>query len=282
MPTAPLSQRLNSAFCPTPERLADPVSDGSRTDALTTHGPGWVEPFVQEDGHTRSLHFTYGELQSRMDKRQPWSLAVDYTRTMMAFLLLLPEPASIAMIGLGGGSLAKFCYRHLPDCRITVVEINPHVIALRRDFCVPDNDARFEVVQADGAAFVATPGHPVDVLLVDGFDHTGQPAALCSQAFYDNCFLALSPQGVLAVNLHSDDANFALRAERIRRSFGGNAVEIISPEQSNCIVFASRGAPLSPRRIRLQTSLARLGGDARAELKPEFNRVVWVMKDLQS
>jgi hypothetical protein len=27
-------------------------------------------------------------------------------------------------IGLGGGSLAKFCYRHLPNSRITVVEIN--------------------------------------------------------------------------------------------------------------------------------------------------------------
>ena len=119
MPTAPLSQRSNSAFCPPPERLVDSASDGPHTDALTAHGPGLVEPFVQEDGHTRSLHFTRGELQSRMDKRQPWSLAVDYTRTMMAFLLLLPEPASIAMIGLGGGSLAKFCYRHLPDCRIT-------------------------------------------------------------------------------------------------------------------------------------------------------------------
>ena len=277
-----LSQHLNSGFYPQLERLTDTPPDGQGTDALTAHEPDFAEPFVQEDGHTRSLHFTHGELQSRMDKRKPWSLEVDYTRTMMAFLLLVPEPASIAMIGLGGGSLAKFCYRHLPDCHITVVEINPHVIALRRDFCVPDDDARFEVLQADGAAFAAAPGRSVDVLLVDGFDYTGQPAALCSQGFYDDCFLALSPQGVLAVNLHHDDANYALWAERIRRSFGGNAVEIPSPEKSNCIVLASRGAPLSPRRIKLQTSLARLGGAARAELKPEFNRVVWAMKDLDS
>ena len=161
-----------------------------------------------------------------------------------------------------------------------MVEINPHVIALRRDFCVPDDDARFEVLEGDGAAFVANAGHSVDVLLVDGFDHTGQPDALCSHAFYDDCFSALAPDGVMAVNLHYNDASYALWAERIRRSFGGNAVEIPALEKSNCIMFASRGAPLSPRSIKLQTSLARLGNDARTELKAEFTRIVWAMKDL--
>ena len=84
----------------------------------------------------------------------------------------------------------------------------------------------------------------------------------------------------MAVKLHYDDGGYPLWAERIRRSFGGNAVEIPALEKSNCIVFASRGAPLSPRRIKLQTSLARLSSDARAELKPEFACMVWAMKDL--
>ena len=35
------------------------------------------------------------------------------------------------MIGLGGGSLVRFCHRHLPHSRMTVVEINPAVVALR-------------------------------------------------------------------------------------------------------------------------------------------------------
>ena len=55
----------------------------------------------------------------------------------------------------GGGSLAKFCYRHLPDTCITVVEINPHVIALRDEFKVPPDDRRFRVVEADGVHFAA-------------------------------------------------------------------------------------------------------------------------------
>ena len=244
--------------------------------------PHDTKPFVHDDGHTRSLHFTASELQSRMDTRSPWQLAVDYTRTMMGFLLFAPAPGHMAMVGLGGGSLAKFCYRHLPACRITVLENNPHVIALRRDFFVPDNDARFEVLQGDGAAFVADPPVRFDVLLVDGFDHQGQPAALCSQAFYDDCFAALAPEGVLAVNLHHDDPEYAVWVERILRSFAGNAVEVLAPEKSNCIVFASRAAWLSPRRLRLRSSLAALDEQARAQLQPEFQRIAWLMKDLDT
>lgn len=217
-----------------------------------------------------------------MDTRSPWQLAVDYTRTMMGFLLFKPAPVRLAMIGLGGGSLAKFCYRQLAACRVTVLENNPHVIALRRDFLIPDDDARFEVLQGDGAVFVASPPAHFDVLMVDGFDHQGQPAALCSQQFYDDCFAALAPDGVLVVNLHHDDPDYALWLARILRSFAGNAVEVLAPEQSNCIVFASRGALLSPRRIHLRSSLAMLDEQARAQLKSEFKRIAWLMKDLDT
>lgn len=239
-----------------------------------------IKPFVHNDGHVKSLHFTMDELQSRTNLLSPYLLEVDYTRTMMGFLLFNSAPASIAMVGLGGGSLAKFCYRQLPECRMTVVEINPHVIALRREFEVPDDNARFNVVEADGAAFVGLLSAQFDVLLIDGFDHDGQPAALCSQRFYEDCFAALTPDGILAVNLHHDNEDYPVWVERIRRSFNGNAVEIITPEKSNCIVFASRGKPFSPRSLNLQASLSKLDSQARVHLKPEFSRIAWSMKSL--
>ena len=82
-------------------------------------------PFVLQDQGIRSLHFTHGEVQSSMRVARPDELQVDYTRTMMGFLLLNPRPRRITMIGLGGGSLAKFCHRHLRWARMTVVENNP-------------------------------------------------------------------------------------------------------------------------------------------------------------
>ncbi len=240
----------------------------------------YVKPFVREDGASRSLHFTLGELQSRMLVHQPSRLDVDYTRTMMGFLLFQPAPAHIGMIGLGGGSLAKFCHRHLRASRMTVLEINPHVIALRREFQVPDDDERFMVIAADGALYLQTETPRFDVLLVDGFDHEGQPAALCSQHFYDDCFAALGDKGVLVVNLHSDHPDYPLLVGRISRSFSGNAVEVMAAEKSNAVVFASRGPALSPRRVNLAQSLSGLDEAARVQLKPELARVAWEMKDL--
>jgi hypothetical protein len=52
------------------------------------------------------------------------ALELEYTRGMMAFLLFQRMPRDIALIGLGGGSLAKYIHRHLPDSRLTALEIN--------------------------------------------------------------------------------------------------------------------------------------------------------------
>lgn len=240
----------------------------------------FTAPFVQDTGASKSLHFTHGELQSMMLTDAPWRLELDYTRTMMGFLLFNPAPTHIGMIGLGGGSLAKFCHRHLHASRMTVLEINPHVIALRREFQVPDDDERLQVIAADGALFLQTETPAFDVLLVDGFDHDGQPAALCSQRFYDDCLAALAPDGLLVVNLHYQHPDYPLLVERIRRSFGGNAVEIVVEEKTNSIVLASKGPAISPRRLSLQRSLAGLDDEARQQLKPELGRVLWEMKNL--
>ena len=140
-------------------------------------------PIVYADHHHISMRFRHGELQSLMSVQQPNRLELPYTITMMGILLLIPKPRHILMVGLGGGSLAKFCYQHLSEARITVVEINPHVIAMRRHFQLPDDDARLEVVCADGAEFVRDTRETFDAILVDGFDADGQSAQLSSKAF---------------------------------------------------------------------------------------------------
>ena len=238
----------------------------------------YVKPFVQNDSTGKSLHFTLGELQSRMLSSAPWQLDLDYTRTMMGFLLFNPAPAHIGMIGLGGGSLVKFCHRSLPLSKMTVLEINPHVIALRREFLVPNDDERLTVIAADGALFLHTETPLFDVLLIDGFDHQGQPAALSSPGFYADCFAALSPGGVLVVNLHYDHPDYPVLVARISRAFAGNAVEIVAVEKSNSIVFASTGAAISPQSMNLRSALAGLSEEARPSLRAELGRVLWEMK----
>ena len=150
------------------------------------------------------------------------------------------------MIGLGGGSLAKFCYRHLPDATLCVAEINPYVIALRDEFEVPDDDERFSVIEADGADFVRTTPRPFDVLLVDGYDSRGLPKALSSQQFYEDCHAALAPEGMLVANLHADHRDYPLQIERIRNCFHDAFLLVEDKREGNSIAFAQKGNPLQP------------------------------------
>ncbi|SHN13796.1 transferase [Rhizobacter sp. OV335] len=201
----------------------------------------YVKPFVYETLTSKALHFTISEIQSRMQTLRPNALDLAYTRTMMGFLLFNHEPATLAMIGLGGGSMAKFCHRYLPTTRIKVIEINPHVIALRDEFQVPRDDERFKVRRGDGAEFVRSAPYRLDVLLVDGFDYEGQPPALCSQRFYDDCYDALQPDGLMVVNLHTGHRDFNSQVARIERTFGSEVLLVGDDECSNTIVFACKG-----------------------------------------
>lgn len=206
-----------------------------------------VRPYVHEVAGTKALHFTIAEIQSRMQTERPDALDLEYTRRMMGALLFMPQPQRLLMIGLGGGSLAKFCYRHLPNARIKVLEINPHVIALRDEFCVPPDDARFTVRCGDGAELVRLTRHAPDLLMVDGFDNEGQPAALCSQRFYDDCHDALQPEGLLVVNLYAGHPQHELFLARIRRSFDDEVLTVGDADCSNTIVFAAKSKALRRR-----------------------------------
>lgn len=224
-----------------------------------------VKPYVHVSLSTKALHFSLGEMQSRMQIEDPHALDLEYTRTMMGFLLFDPAPREIVMVGLGGGSLAKFCHRYLPGSRIQVVEINPHVIGLRDEFHVPPDDERFSVVHGDGARFVRDRATRCDVLMVDGFDSDGQPSRLCSQRFYDDCHDLLQPDGMLVVNLHCGHARFDIFLDRIRRSFDDAVLVVDGVDLGNSIVLAGKGRCLDRRRpgaVRRPKGLASAAADS--------------------
>jgi len=199
-----------------------------------------TEPILFEDGENVTLQFQIGEVQSQMLVSDPNLLVLSYTRTMMAFVLFNKRPKHIAMIGLGGGSIPKWCYHELPATEITVVEINDMVISLRELFRIPEDNERFRIVCGDGADYVAETADSPDVLIVDGFDIYGQPPQLSSQEFYDDCYRALDPEGLLVVNLCSPDDQQMV--DRIRRSFDDRVLISVQRDGGeNKIVFAFKG-----------------------------------------
>lgn len=229
---------------------------------------------LHEEKGELSLHFGFPTIQSRMLRADPERLLLDYTRTMMGFLLFAPAPARIAMIGLGGGSLAKYCRRRLPDADFTAVELLPQVIALRREFAVPEDDARFRIVCADGADFVRAAGPSLDVLLVDGFDSGGQPCRLCSAAFYDDCRAALAPGGILVVNLCADDSGCGRYIGRISDSFDERVIVVEADEGENKIVFACRDGDFPPTLNDLTERLVALEASHPVDLATTAQKIL--------
>lgn len=202
--------------------------------------------FLHEADGEISLHFdaptAATTIQSRMRKTAPEQLVLDYTQSMMGFLLFQPQPKRIAMIGLGGGSLAKYCRQKLPKADFTALELNPDVINLREQFGIPPDGPHFRVICADGADYVRDNESALDVLLVDGFNRDGQPAQLCSTAFYRNCYAQLNEGGVLVVNLCADDTGYGSYVGRIRQAFAERIVVVEAADGDNKIVFAGKGS----------------------------------------
>ena len=190
------------------------------------------------------MHVGGEAIQSLMRINDPHALALDYTRCMMSFLLLHPEPREALMIGLGGGSLPKFFHRNLRKTRVRVVELDPAVVAAaRQHFSLPENDDRLTVEIGDGAQ--ALYPECCDLLVVDAYHDELHVPELASAEFYEGAFLALREPGALVINFMNDDPKLDEYLQRLERAFGGAVLAMPALYDPNILVFAFRGAPPS-------------------------------------
>jgi spermidine synthase len=211
-----------------------------------------------------------------MKLADPVELVLSYTRAMMGFLLFAPEPKRVVMIGLGGGSIAKFIYHRLPASQITVIEANPQVISTARAFFhVPEDDARLRVELGQGEGWVAQHPASCDVLLVDGYDGTSQVEGLSTENFYASARRALEPDGMLVVNLWSSDRRFDAYLQRIERVFE-SCVCLPAERHGNVAVFAFCSRP----REVPWSELAARARDLQAGVGLEFTRMVDALKTM--
>ncbi len=224
------------------------------------------KPFIYSNGQSAYLHFNMLSIHSEMDMQAPFRLALGYTQTMMGFLFFHQNPVSIAMIGLGGGSLPKYCHLHLPNSSIVVLENNSDVIALRDHFLISQDDDRLSIQCVDGADFVKIHKEKYDVLIVDGFDRVGQPPQLCSQEFYDNAYQMLDDGGIMVVNLIDIDYVGQVYVDRIRHSFDNAIIVIPAFDSVNRVVFACKGTALQTSNKTLIRRLKEIAGEHTVDL----------------
>lgn len=232
---------------------------------------------ISESAGVRYLHFGSHWIQGAMRLARPWALELDYTREMMAALLLRPDaewPRSALLIGLGAASLTKFLHRHRPETRLVVVEIDADVVHIARQyFKLPEENERLRLHIDDGANFIAASRQRFDLILVDGFDENARTGMLDTLPFYLNCQARLSDQGLLVTNLLSRRKGVKKSMERLAEAFEGRAMAFPSCDSGNIIAFAATGNPVTHTLADLKTLAKQLKAATDLNLQPTLSRL---------
>lgn len=118
-----------------------------------------------------------------------------------------PNIKKVLIIGGGDGGTAREVSRYAHIETIDMVEIDERVVRLSQEYLPQtasrlSEDPRINLFFEDGLAFVKNaPSGSYDLILVDSTDPIGPGEGLFTYDFYNNCFRALSEEGIL-INQH--------------------------------------------------------------------------------
>jgi spermidine synthase len=202
------------------------------------------EVFVYEDGNIRCLCFTrlcaIGR-QTCIDLKQPDRLVFEYTRMMLGALFLKPEPRSILIIGLGGGTLPRTLEQLLPQADIDAVEIDPAVVGVAQQYFGFRTDARIHLTVQDGRAYVrqALRGSKrYDLIMLDAYEHQYIPEHMLTREFLTEVRSLLQPAGIVAANTFSSSRLYENESVTYSSVFG----EFYNLRSGNRVILASNAA----------------------------------------
>jgi spermidine synthase len=207
-----------------------------------SHDDDGILEIVERNG-VRSLHFGTLSRQSSMAMADPEQLVLAYVRAMTAWLLFKETVDEALIVGLGGGSLAKFLLHHFPDCRLCAVEFRKSVVKIARSHFGLPLDNRLKIIIDDGGHFIRqrteTLREKFSLIFLDAFDQEGMAPSLRNIAFFDACKTLLKPDGILIINLWTTDKPlFGACTNWLDNAFNSKMLFLPVRDKGNSIGFA--------------------------------------------
>lgn len=227
-------------------------------DLLHSERSLYRQVFVYGDADSRCLCFTrecrIGR-QSCIDLRHPDRLVFEYTQMMLGSLLLEPDPHSVLVIGLGGGTLPRTLGRLLPHAEIDVVEIDPAVVSVAGQYFGYVPGAHQHVFEEDGRAYVRRILHTLQryqLIMLDAYDQQYIPEHMLTREFLAQVRELLAPNGIVAANTFSSSRLYSNESVTYRAVYG----TFYNLKSANRVILASNG-PL-PEMARVRSNAAAL------------------------
>lgn len=169
---------------------------------VARHSAFQVIRLTEDDSGLRTLRFgSDGPCQSIVRPGDPSHLAMYYARVVPAALVFAANLRRMLVVGLGGGSLPMFFHRHFPELSIEVVELDPEVLAVAREYCGFKEDNRLRVHLEDGRDFLESNREGFDVVILDCYDAQSTPPHLRTLEFLSTVRANLSVGGIAVANI---------------------------------------------------------------------------------
>ena len=229
---------------------------------------------VSELNGVRSMHIGSDTIQSSMSISDPFFLELNYTKAMSLCFAFNKLPKEILVVGLGGGSIAKFFYKHSRKAVINIVELNLQVINVAKAYFKIPQSKRFNIIKGDAISYLFDYEMEYDILLSDAFDDIGIPEDFCTMEYFSLCKSRLSHHGIFMINLWGSDPKTMLYIDRIRSVFEGRVLYAASDNPGNIIVFAFNSLPLELRISSLKLRIKHLEKQFNFNLMLYFNRLI--------
>jgi spermidine synthase len=201
--------------------------------------------------------------QTCMYVNDPDRLVFDYTQMSFAGLLLKPDPQSILVIGLGGGSIPMVFSQLYPEARIDVVEVDEAVVRVAEeyfDFAETDN---MRAIVEDGRPFIKRAGLrgiKYDYIVLDAFSGDYIPEHMLTREFLEEVKAIMTEDSVLVANTFSTSRLYDHESVTYQRVFN-EFYNFKLPTSGNRIIITQL-QPLPPRG-RLVTEAGRLADELR-------------------
>ena len=217
----------------------------------------------------RSLHFGTSPKQSALSLQTPDRVELAYIRAMLSALLFIDEPCRVLLIGLGGGSLARYLLERFPNCKVDAVERRASVVEIARIYFGLPKEDRLDIRIGEAAQEVENQSgreaEVYDLVLIDAYDHLGMDSSINALDFLTACSRLLRPKGVLNLNLWgSHPVSLKHSLALLRHCFPERSMRLAVPNRGNVIGFglgsefaALKLKQLEPRarQLEIQTGL---------------------------
>lgn len=155
--------------------------------------------YVVDQGRVRLLRFD-NAVQGGMYRDKPYDSAYPYPDYLHLALTMKADIEDVLMIGLGAGLCPKRFHHDYPDMNVEVVEIDPAVVLVAREyFGFPADEVKVYV--KDGRVYLAETEKTYDLIIVDAYYADAIPFHLATVEFYEAAKARLKPGGILASNM---------------------------------------------------------------------------------